>query len=120
MKKLPFYYGGEKMSTFHNIGEHLRYYRLQKGLSQEQLALISKVNTSYLGQIERGIKNPSVHILNKIASGLEITFEQLVHGHEYENVPRTTFVTILTKQELKQLMIEAVTEAIHTTGSTNT
>lgn len=99
------------MHTFQNIGDHVRFYRLQKGLSQEQLALIAKINTSYLGQIERGTKNPSYYILIKIASGLDITIEQLVHGQEYQNVSSTTFITVLSKQELKQLIIEAVKEA---------
>lgn len=61
------------------IGENIRLTRKSKGLSQEQLALRAEINASYMGQVERGEKNPTIEVLGKIAAALNTTLEQLVH-----------------------------------------
>lgn len=61
------------------IGENIRLTRKSKGLSQEQLALRAEINASYMGQVERGEKNPTIEVLGKIATALNTTLEQLVH-----------------------------------------
>ncbi|MCK9861860.1 helix-turn-helix domain-containing protein [Paenibacillus sp. ATY16] len=62
-----------------NIGENIRAIRKQKGFSQEQLALRAEINGSYMGQVERGEKSPTVDVLSKIAHALQCPLEQLVH-----------------------------------------
>ncbi|MEC0228750.1 helix-turn-helix domain-containing protein [Paenibacillus alba] len=42
-------------------------------MRQEQLSLSAAVSTSYIGQLERGEKNPTIKILEKIAIALEVT-----------------------------------------------
>jgi transcriptional regulator with XRE-family HTH domain len=73
------------------IGESIRILRTGKGLSQEQLALNAGVNTSYIGQIERGEKNPTIKTLEKIAvaledilpvRGLSMSYRQYYTGHD--------------------------------------
>lgn len=54
------------MSNIESIGENIRLVRIKRGLSQEQLALNAGVNTSYIGQIERGEKNPTIKTLEKL------------------------------------------------------
>ncbi|MBQ9448307.1 MAG: helix-turn-helix transcriptional regulator [Acholeplasmatales bacterium] len=54
------------------IGYKIKEKRLQKEMSQEELALRAKIDQSDLSKIERGTLNPSVKILNKIASGLSL------------------------------------------------
>lgn len=61
------------------IGENIRLTRKSKGLSQEQLALRAEINASYMGQVERGEKNPTIEVLGKIATALNTSLEQLVH-----------------------------------------
>lgn len=56
------------------IGQRLRFYRQQRQLSLEELAELTGVSKPMLGQIERGTSNPTVAILWKIASGLQIPF----------------------------------------------
>jgi transcriptional regulator with XRE-family HTH domain len=60
------------------IGENIRLMRKSKGLSQEQLALRAEINASYMGQVERGEKNPTIDVLGKIAAALQTPLEQLV------------------------------------------
>lgn len=59
------------------VGEKIRLLRQQRALSQESLALKSGLNTSYLGQVERGEKSPTIDTLDKIATGLDVDLEQL-------------------------------------------
>ncbi len=47
--------------------------RTAKELSQEQLALEADVDRTYVSQIERGLKNPSLLILHKLAKTLGST-----------------------------------------------
>lgn len=66
------------MNTIHiEIGNRIRQLRVKKGLSQEKLAELSELNTSYIGQIERGEKNPSVDTVYRIASALDVDLPEL-------------------------------------------
>lgn len=58
------------------VGERIKYFRNQRGLSQEQLALRAGINTSYAGQLERGEKSPTVDTLGKISTALNIPLEE--------------------------------------------
>ena len=42
------------------IGQRIRNYRTQKGLSQEKLAELSGCHATYIGQLERGEKNATL------------------------------------------------------------
>lgn len=59
------------------IGEQIRYYRKKNGISQETLALIAEINPAYVGQIERGLKNPTINIVKKLADTLGISLATL-------------------------------------------
>ncbi|UII57065.1 helix-turn-helix domain-containing protein [Cytobacillus spongiae] len=59
------------------IGQRLRTYRKDKGLSQEELAHRAALHTTYIGQLERGEKNATIESLYKVASALDITLEDL-------------------------------------------
>ena len=66
------------MNTIHiEIGNRIRQLRVKKGLSQEKLAELSELNTSYIGQVERGEKNPSVDTVYRIASALQVDLPDL-------------------------------------------
>ena len=56
----------------------IRYYRHAKGFSQEDLSLRAGLNPAYFGQVERGLKCPTVDTLYKIASALNISLSELV------------------------------------------
>ena len=63
--------------TLVKIGNNIRKIRLNKGLSQEALALSSGIDRSYLGGIERGEHNVAVINLEKIAIALDIQIANL-------------------------------------------
>ncbi|MCT8139003.1 helix-turn-helix domain-containing protein [Anaerobacillus sp. CMMVII] len=62
------------------IGERVKKYRLQKGLSLTELAEAAGVAKSYVSSIERNIQsNPSIQFLEKISSVLDVSVETLLH-----------------------------------------
>ena len=52
------------------FGASLRELRESLGLSQEQLGFDSEVHRTYISEIERGLKNPSIETLQKLAEAL--------------------------------------------------
>ena len=56
------------------IGNRIRQHRKRLGLSQERLALNAGLTVSFLGDIERGIKKPTVESLEKLLRALDVSF----------------------------------------------
>ena len=71
-----------KSNSLINIefGSRVRYLRTQKGLSIEELAFKCDLNKNYLGDIERGTRNPTLLIIEKISIGLDASIEELFVG----------------------------------------
>ena len=59
------------------IGQRIRNYRTQKGLSQEKLAELAGCHPTYIGQLERGEKNATLESVEKIASAMDVSLSQL-------------------------------------------
>jgi XRE family transcriptional regulator, regulator of sulfur utilization len=66
------------------IAENLKKLREERRLSLDNLAKLSGVSKSMLGQIERGEVNPTVSTVWKISNGLKISFTQLMSRPETE------------------------------------
>ena len=62
------------------LGERIKARRNALGLSQEALAHQAGIHWTFLGQVERGRRNISLHNLLKIAGGLGVDPAVLVHG----------------------------------------
>ena len=54
------------------FGDRVRAVRLKQGISQERLALLSDLNRSYLGTVERGERNISLINICKITKTLKV------------------------------------------------
>lgn len=61
-----------------SIGKRIVYHRKLKGLSQVELANRIGMDKQNLYVIEKGLSNPQLLTIVKIASGLEITLTELV------------------------------------------
>ena len=59
------------------VGSRIRALRQVKGLSQEVLAEKSSLHRTYVGGVERGLRNPSLKSLNRIAKGLGVDVGEL-------------------------------------------
>lgn len=59
------------------LGERIRLLRKQAGMSQEQLALTADMAPSFVGEIERGTKKPSIESIEKLSNALDISVSEL-------------------------------------------
>lgn len=56
----------------------IRIYREHRGLTQRSLAARADVGSSFLSQVERGAKSPSVAVLRRLADALDVAMDDLV------------------------------------------
>ncbi|MCH7481206.1 MAG: helix-turn-helix transcriptional regulator [Chloroflexi bacterium] len=61
------------------FGKKIRKLRLEKNLSQEELAERTGFHRTYIGMVERGERNISVINLNKIAKALDVLLFDLLN-----------------------------------------
>jgi transcriptional regulator with XRE-family HTH domain len=54
------------------LGRNVRDYRKRRGLSQEALALEAEMKRSYLSDLERGVRNPTVTAIDRLARALDV------------------------------------------------
>ena len=64
------------------LGLLVREKRQSRGISQEELAGRSGLDRTYISGVERGVRNPSLVALLKIAVGLKMSVAQLLDGLE--------------------------------------
>lgn len=68
----------EKSKILIKFGERVREIRIEKGLSQEQLAHLADVHRTYIGMIERAEKNITLVNIEKIANALNVAINDLL------------------------------------------
>jgi len=61
------------------LGKRIKELRLKLGLTQDGLGKRANLHYSYIGQVERGNKVPSVKTLKRIAAALNINVESLLY-----------------------------------------
>jgi len=61
--------------SFANV---LKRLRAQKGISQEELAFKASLHRTYISQLERGLKSPTLNTISTIAEVLDVSLAQLV------------------------------------------
>ena len=63
------------------VGRNIRRLRLQRGLSQEDLAAEIGVHRTYMGGVERGERNLTLQSLERLAARLGVTPISLLEEH---------------------------------------
>lgn len=79
------------------ISVNLKRIREEKKLSLDNVAKMTGVSKSMLGQIERGEVNPSISTVWKIANGLKISFTSLLNRPQAD-------IEIISKEEVQPLI----------------
>lgn len=70
------------------FGLVVRDLRIANGQSQEQLSFRAKVHRTYVGDLERGLKSPTLDVIDQFACALKIgtpdliasVYKELAHG----------------------------------------
>ncbi|SDH21911.1 helix-turn-helix domain-containing protein [Desulfosporosinus hippei] len=68
-------------------GKNIRLFRQTKGLTQEKLAELVSVSSSYIGYLERGLRAPSLDLLARIGTALEVEPTDLLYTTENASDP---------------------------------
>lgn len=66
------------------FGAALKELRNKRNLSQEELSFRVGLHRTYISQLERGLKSPSLRTLQKISLALNISLTKMVQTIEYE------------------------------------
>lgn len=66
------------MDIKEKFGIRLKTLRKEKGLSQEELALKFGLNRPYISAIEKGKRNVSLEVMEKLAGAMYIEIRELV------------------------------------------
>ena len=53
------------------VAHNIRKLRVGRGLSQESLAVDAGIDRTYVSRLERGLENPTVGVLERIATALQ-------------------------------------------------
>ena len=92
------------------IGQRIRSYRLQLGLSQEKVAELSRCHPTYIGQLERGEKNATLESIEKIAAAIDVPLSELFDNigdtyGETSDIPAKCYDLLLAKSRPEQEQI---------------
>jgi transcriptional regulator with XRE-family HTH domain len=71
---------GNSLSTLSQLGKRVAYLRKERHLTQLALSLESGLSKSYISDLERGQRNPTVEVLLRLVKALGVTLEELFRG----------------------------------------
>ena len=71
------------MDVRKRVGLNLKRFRQELGLSQEEFAFEAGLHRTYISGVERGVRNPTILVLEEIALALGVPSAKLL-----EDVPR--------------------------------
>lgn len=69
------------------VARNLRRLRVGRGLSQEILAVDAGIDRTYVSRLERGLENPTVAVLEKLAQALEAEIVNLFEVPDDDALP---------------------------------
>ena len=64
------------------LGRNIRTIRIERGMTQEQLAKAAHMSRPYVGSIENGKKGTTIGTIAQIAKALDVSISELVEGVE--------------------------------------
>ncbi len=65
---------------YKKLGEKIITKRKIQRISQDRLALLSDIDRTYMARIEKGLANPTLKVLHKIAQNLKTKISNLLKG----------------------------------------
>ncbi len=64
-------------SAINQLGTRVRELRLAEGWSQEELGARCDLDRTYVSGIERGVRNPTLTVIESLAAGLGVSIGEL-------------------------------------------
>jgi transcriptional regulator with XRE-family HTH domain len=72
-----------KQHILHTLGNNIRAERFRMGYTQEQLAEKTGFHRTYIGDVEKGVKNITIHNCSIIAKALSVPLSTLIYKAEH-------------------------------------
>jgi transcriptional regulator with XRE-family HTH domain len=69
--------GDDHQALLASFGDAVRQVRKERNLSQEALADLADLDRTYISGTERGVRNPSLRSIARIATALDVSLEEL-------------------------------------------
>ena len=66
------------MDVTQRLARNLRRLRQQKGWSQEEFAFHADIHRTYISDLERGARNPTISVVAKLAKALNVKLGELL------------------------------------------
>ena len=79
------------------MAARIKFLRRIRSMSQEDLALRAEINPAYFGQVERGLKCPTIDTLYKISKALDVSLAELFQQDTFPS-------TVPKDRRLQELM----------------
>jgi transcriptional regulator with XRE-family HTH domain len=93
------------------LGRRIRSLRNAKGWTQQELGRQADINYKFIGEIERGLQNPSFAVLVKIATSLKVELPELFR-FEHEILDRkelenriNQILKLIPDDDLRQILL---------------
>lgn len=65
------------MDVRRRVGQNLKRLRSENGVTQEHFAADSGFDRGYISGIERGVRNPSILVLERVCAALKVDISEL-------------------------------------------
>ena len=89
------------------LGKQIKTLRKSRGYTQERLVEIIDVNAKYLARVERGEANPTLSLLQRLSTGLDVPLPELF-GYDREDGE----TPVELRQRLDQMVVELGDESL--------
>ncbi len=84
-----------------SFGDNLKSIRIEKNISQNELAEMINMHATHISRYERNLTSPSVDVMKKIAEALGVTADQLIYGNAQQKakdkIQDSELLTMFTK-----------------------
>jgi len=67
-----------RTSAQQKLGKQLKQLRNERGLTQEKLGELTGLDRGYISGVERGVRNPSIRNIERLAKALKVKTSELV------------------------------------------
>jgi transcriptional regulator with XRE-family HTH domain len=68
-----------------NLGKRVKQIREEKGMTQGDVATKLNITRSYISRVEKGERAPSVPRLEKLATALDVSVEELFYNEPFDD-----------------------------------
>lgn len=95
------------------FSKNIKFYRMQNNLSQQELAEKCETATNYISEIETGRKFPSIEMIEKLASVLNVPAWAFLYVNTQEKLDNNPVVVLsdkLTSEKKEEILSELFCE----------